>query len=132
MPRIAAVVLAVIPSPRDAASRLALLQLRGAPGQAAVSLAAIVASMSLMISMAIMVTSFRDALDLWLERILPANVYVRAAAAGDTSYMTPEDQARTAALRGWRRADFLREKHLFLTPSARRFVLPAGNTTPNN
>ena len=57
MPRIAAVVLAVIPSPRDAASRLALLQLRGAPGQAAVSLAAIVASMSLMISMAIMVTS---------------------------------------------------------------------------
>src|SRR6266480_3363790 len=100
MPRIAAVVLAVIPSPRDAASRLALLQLRGAPGQAAVSLAAIVASMSLMISMAIMVTSFRDALDLWLERILPANVYVRAAAAGDTSYLNADDQARIAALPG--------------------------------
>jgi putative ABC transport system permease protein len=71
-----------------------------------VSLAAIVASMSLMISMAIMVTSFRDALDLWLERILPADVYVRAAAAGDTSYMTPEDQTRIAALPGVRRAEF--------------------------
>ena len=132
MPRIAAVVLAVIPSPRHAASRLALLQLRGAPGQAAVSLAAIVASMSLMISMAIMVTSFRDALDLWLERILPAEVYVRAAAAGDTSYMTPEDQARIAALPGVRRAEFVREQHLLLDPSRPRVVLLARDIDPND
>jgi len=132
MPRIAAAVLAVIPSPRDAASRLALLQLRGAPGQAAVSLAAIVASMSLMISMAIMVTSFRDALDLWLERILPADVYVRAAAAGDTSYMTPVDQARIAALPGVRRAEFVREQQLLLDPSRPRVVLLARDIDPND
>src|SRR5438132_302945 len=132
MPRIAAVVLAVIPSPRHAASRLALLQLRGAPGQAAVSLAAIVASMSLMISMAIMVTSFRDALDLWLERILPAEVYVRAAAAGDTSYMTPEDQARIAALPGVRHAEFVREQQLLLDPSRPRVVLLARDIDPND
>jgi len=132
MPRIAAVVLAVIPLPRDAASRLALLQLRGAPGQAAVSLAAIVASMSLMISMAIMVTSFRDALDLWLERILPADVYVRAAAAGETSYMTPEDQTRIAALPGVRRAEFVREQQLLLDPSRPRVVLLARDIDPND
>ena len=132
MPRLAAAVLAVIPSPRDAASRLALLQLRGAPGQAAVSLAAIVASMSLMISMAIMVTSFRDALDLWLERILPADVYVRAAAAGDTSYMTPVDQARIAALPGVRRAEFVREQQLLLDPSRPRVVLLARDIDPND
>jgi putative ABC transport system permease protein len=125
MPRIAALILALIPSPRDPASRLALLQLRGAPGQAAVSLAAIVASMSLMISMAIMVTSFRDALDLWLERILPADVYVRAAAAGDTSYMSAAVQARIAALPGVRRAEFLREQQLLLDPSRPRIVLLA-------
>ena len=130
MPRIAAVILARIPSPRDAASRLALLQLRGAPGQAAVSLAAIVASMSLMISMAIMVTSFRDALDLWLERILPADVYVRAAAAGDTSYMTAADQARIAALPGVRRAEFVREQQLLLDPSRPRVVLLARDMDP--
>ena len=130
MPRIAAVILAVIPLPRDAASRLALLQLRGAPGQAAVSLAAIVASMSLMISMAIMVTSFRDALDLWLERILPADVYVRAGAAGDTSYMTAADQARIAALPGVRRAEFLREQQLLLDPSRPRIVLLARDIDP--
>jgi putative ABC transport system permease protein len=130
MPRIAALILALIPSPRDPASRLALLQLRGAPGQAAVSLAAIVASMSLMISMAIMVTSFRDALDLWLERILPADVYVRAAAAGDTSYMSAADQVRIAALPGVRRAEFVREQQLLLDPSRPRIVLLARDIDP--
>ena len=42
---------------------LAVAQLRGAPGQAAVSLAAIVASFSLMAAMAIMVASFRQSVD---------------------------------------------------------------------
>jgi putative ABC transport system permease protein len=130
MPRIAALILAAVPSPRDAAPRLALLQLRGAPGQAAVSLAAIVASMSLMISMAIMVTSFRDALDLWLERILPADVYVRVPAAGDTSYMSAADQARIAALPGVRRAEFVREQQLLLDPARPRIVLLARDLDP--
>ncbi len=130
MPRIAAAMLAMIPLPRDAAPRLALSQLRGAPGQAAVSLAAIVASLSLMTSMAIMVTSFRDALDLWLERILPADVYVRAASAGDTSYLSAEDQARIATLPGVRRAEFLREQQLVLDPSRPRIVLLARTINP--
>ena len=125
MPRLAAILLNVIPLPDNAAPRLALSQLRGAPGQVAVSLAAIVASMSLMVSMAIMVTSFRDALDHWLERILPADAYLRAAAAGDTAYMTPEDQARIAALPGVRRVEFLREQQLLLDPSRPRVVLLA-------
>ena len=130
MPRIAAAMLAMIPLPRDAAPRLALSQLRGAPGQAAVSLAAIVASLSLMTSMAIMVTSFRDALDLWLERILPADVYVRAASAGDTSYLSAEDQARIATLPGVRRAEFLREQQVVLDPSRPRIVLLARTINP--
>jgi len=125
LPRLAAILLAVVPLPRTAALRLALSQLRSAPGQVAVSLAAIVASMSLMVSMAIMVTSFRHALDDWLERILPADAYVRAAAAGDTAYMTADDQARIAALPGVRRAEFLREQQLLLDPARPRIVLLA-------
>jgi putative ABC transport system permease protein len=125
MPRLAAILLSVIPLPDDVAPRLALSQLRGAPGQVAVSLAAIVASVSLMVSMAIMVTSFRDALDHWLERILPADTYLRAAAGGDTAYLTPEDQARIAALPGVRRVEFLREQQLLLDPSRPRVVLLA-------
>jgi putative ABC transport system permease protein len=125
MPRLAALLLAIAPTPHDAAPQLALLQLRGAPGQAAVSLAAIVASMSLMISMAIMVTSFRDALDAWLERILPADAYIRASASSDSAYITPDDQAQIAAAPGVRRAEFLREQQLLLDPSRPRVVLLA-------
>ena len=123
MPGIAVVVLGAVPAPHAAAPRLALLQLRGAPGQAAVSLAAIVASMSLMISMAIMVASFRDALDHWLERVLPADVYVRASAAGETGYLSVDEQAQIAALRGVRRAEFLREQQILLDPSRPRVFL---------
>jgi len=97
-----------------------------------VSLAAIVASMSLMVSMAIMVTSFRHALDEWLERILPADGYVRAAAAGDTAYMSVEDQMRIAALAGVRRVEFLREQQLLLDPQRPRIVLLARSLDAGN
>jgi putative ABC transport system permease protein len=132
MPRVAVLLLSLLPMPRGAPSRLALLQLRGAPGQVAVSLATIVASVSLMVSMAIMVASFRNSLDAWLERILPADVYVRASAAGDTAYMTVDDQARLAALPGVRRAEFLREQQLLLDPSRPRVVLLARTVDATN
>jgi putative ABC transport system permease protein len=132
MPRLAVLLLSILPTPRGVPSRLALLQLRGAPGQAAVSLAAVVASVSLMVSMAIMVASFRISLDSWLERILPADVYVRASAAGDTAYMTADDQARIAALPGVRHAEFLREQQLLLDPSKPRVVLLARTIDATN
>jgi putative ABC transport system permease protein len=125
MPRIAIMMLAALPLPRGGPPRLALLQLRGAPGQVAVSLAAIVAAVSLMVSMAIMVASFRISLDAWLERILPADLYVRAGAAGDTAYLGADDQARLAALPGIRRAEFQREQQLLLDPARPRVVLLA-------
>ena len=132
MPRFAVIVLGVLPLPRRAPQRLALLQLRGAPGQVAVSLAAIVAAVSLMVSMAIMVASFRTSLDTWLERVLPADVYVRAAAAGDTAYLTADDQARVAALPGVRRAEFVREQQLLLDAARPRVVLLARTIDPAN
>jgi putative ABC transport system permease protein len=124
VPAIAKLAFAAVPPPRGSAARLALLQLRGTPRQAALSLAAIVASISLMISMAIMVVSFRDALDLWLERILPADLYVRAS-GGESAYLSPDDQAHIAALPGVRRAEFLREQQILLDPSRPRVFLLA-------
>ena len=75
--------------------------------------------------MAIMVASFRISLDAWLERVLPADVYVRAGAGGDTAYMSADDQARIAALPGVRRAAFLREQQLLLDATRPRVVLLA-------
>ncbi len=125
IPNIASLLLAWLPLPRSAPARLALLQLRGTPGQTAVSLVAIVASISLMVSMAIMVASFRTSLDTWLEHVLPADVYVRANSAGDSAYLTTDDQARIAALPGVRRVEFFREQQLLLDPYRPRIVLLA-------
>jgi putative ABC transport system permease protein len=130
MPRFAVAALSLLPRPRAPAARLALAQLEGAPGQVSVSLAAIVASVSLTVSMVIMVASFRDSLDTWLERILPAQMYLRAAGGGDTAYLPPEAQARIAALPGVRRAEFLREQQLLLDPARPRIVLQARTVDP--
>jgi len=130
MPRLTVAALSLLPTPRAPAPRLALAQLRGAPGQAAVSLAAIVASVSLTVSMVIMVASFRDSLDTWLERILPADMYFRAASGGDTAYLTPDVQGMIAALPGVRRAEFLREQQLLLDPARPRIVLQARSVDP--
>ena len=40
-----------------------------------------------MVAMAIMVYSFRNSLDAWMQRILPADLYVRAGSSGLTSYL---------------------------------------------
>jgi putative ABC transport system permease protein len=123
MPRLAISVFARLPRPAGIGARLALSQLQGAPGQAAVSLAAIVASFSLMVAMAIMVASFRISLDAWLEQVLPADLYLRSGVAGDTAYLSPADEARIAALPGVRRAEFLRIQQLLLQADKPRVTL---------
>ena len=72
-----------------------------------------------------MVASFRTSLDAWLERVLPADVYVRANAVGDSAYLTADDQTRIAALPGVRRVEFMREQQLLLDPYRPRIVLLA-------
>jgi putative ABC transport system permease protein len=132
MPRFAAAALSWLPRPRASPARLAVAQLEGTPGQVSVSLASIVASVSLTVSMVIMVASFRDSLDAWLERVLPADLYLRAASGGDTAYVPPEAQARIAALPGVRRAEFMREQQLLLDPARPRITLQARTVDPAN
>jgi putative ABC transport system permease protein len=117
IPRIARLVFRALPIPRAASAALAVLQLRGAPGQTTVSLASIVASVSLLVAMAIMVGSFRQSLDAWLGRILPADLYVRAGVWSDTGYLSPETQRALAALPGVERVDFVRRQEILLDPA---------------
>ena len=124
MPWLAARVLARVPVPSQFAPALAIAQLRGAPGQVAVSLASIVAAVSLMVSMAIMVTSFRTSLDAWLARVLPAELYFRTPAS-DTAFLAPADRARIEQLDGVARVEFMREEQLLLDAARPRVVLLA-------
>jgi len=114
MPRAAQLAFALLPRTRDPVLTLALNQLRGAPGQAMVSLAAIVASFALMAAMAIMVASFRDSVDRWLEAVLPADLYFRTTHAGETAFLEPAFEAQVRALPQIARAEFLRSARVSL------------------
>jgi len=93
---------------------LAVEQLRGQPGQTSLSMAAILVSVSLMVSMAIMVTSFRQSLDAWLSRVVPADLYLRSAPSGESAYFTPEQQERIRATPGVKNVGFLRNQTIWL------------------
>jgi putative ABC transport system permease protein len=114
MPYVARAVFDALPRPRRALPQLALAQLAHAPGRAAIGLAGIVASFSLMAAMAIMVSSFRVAVDDWLQLLLPAPLYLRASPGGDSAYLSPTDQAAIAATPGVEHVEFLRATQISL------------------
>jgi putative ABC transport system permease protein len=125
MPRVMRVVLAWLPATGGPALALARQQLANAPGPATTGLAAIVAAVSLTVAMAIMVASFRLSLEAWLDQVLPADLYLRAGGAGDSAYLSQQDQRRIAAAPGVRRAEFLRSQQIVLDPGRPRVTLLA-------
>jgi putative ABC transport system permease protein len=117
MPWISGFIFERIKPNRHIPTTLALAQLRGAPGQAMVSLAAIVASFSLMAAMAIMVSSFRSSVDEWLGAVLPAELYFRTTHAGETAWLDPALEAQVRALPQVERVIFLRSGRITLDPA---------------
>ncbi len=117
MPFLSEKIFFYLKTPKSIPFTLALAQLRGAPGQAIVSLAAIVASFSLMAAMAIMVASFRSSVDDWLGAVLPAELYFRTTQAGETAWLDPELEARVRALPQVERVIFLRSGRIILDPA---------------
>ncbi|WP_114649529.1 FtsX-like permease family protein [Pseudothauera hydrothermalis] len=80
--------------------RLALARLSAAPGQTVVAGAGVLASVALAAAMAIMVSSFRASVEDWLTRVLPADLYLQAAASSASGYLGPDEVATVAALPG--------------------------------
>lgn len=104
----------------SAAWRLAVTRLAHAPAQAGISLAAVLAAVSLAVAMAIMVVSFRQSLDDWLEQVLPAPAQLRPMAAGAARAQAYFDTAAQQAIRstaGVMRAEFVRTETLTLNPA---------------
>jgi putative ABC transport system permease protein len=116
LPRLLAAVAAWLPLSETPGLRLALLQVRGAPGQAAVSVAAVVASVALAVAMAVMVHSFRESMDAWLHRLLRADLYVRAGAAGGTGFLDEAAQRELMRLPGVTKAEFVRFREVTILP----------------
>lgn len=132
LPFMIARIVALLPETAQPLLEIVYSRLRMTSGQAAVSIAAILVSFSLMVAMSIMVVSFRTSLATWLEKVLPADLYVRAAFASDTAWLTPHDQHLIQALPGVRHVDFLRMQSLYLRADRPPAVLIARAITPAN
>ncbi|MEO8169317.1 MAG: FtsX-like permease family protein [Oxalobacteraceae bacterium] len=127
MPRLAAAVFSFSGRMRSAnvVLSLTLARLANAPNQAAIALGGVLSSFALMVAMAIMVTSFRVSVDDWLTQVLPAELYLRSAGAGDTGGLQPHEQQAIRAAYGVKRADFLRVTKLTLAPDRPEVALLA-------
>lgn len=114
---------------------LVLARLANAPNQAAIALGGILASFSLMVAMAIMVTSFRVSVDGWLTHVLPADLYVRTVSVGDQGGFQLSEQKAMAGLSGFERVDFFRTQQLRLDPGRPEIMLiarPIDSIDPRN
>lgn len=104
---------------------LALRRLWGAPMQASVALCGIVSAMSLMVAMAVMVTSFREAVDAWIVGLLPADLYLHVHAPTANEGLDLNTQQRLTTLPGIRSIDFSRSISLDLDPARPHVALIA-------
>ena len=109
---------------------LAVHRIHGAPGSAAAALSGVVASVALASAMAIMVHSFRDSVEHWLDTVLPADLYGRAPSGAADGGLTVDAQRALAALPGVARADFMRAVDLVLDPARPPVVLLARELDP--
>ena len=110
--------LALWPAPRHALALLAVQRAREQRTQAGVAVAGVVASLSLGVALTVMVGSFRSAVSDWLQQLLPADLYVRVAAAGGSEppALPAELVAGAAAVTGVNRVQGQRVLPLTLDP----------------
>jgi putative ABC transport system permease protein len=114
MPALAGLLLSPAPLPANTPLALGLAQLKATTRHVAISVAAILVSFSLVVSMLIMVLSFRQSLDNWLDQVLPADLYMRAAQSAETAVFSPLEQKRIADTTGVASVTFSRYQSLLI------------------
>jgi putative ABC transport system permease protein len=85
-----------------------------------------------MVAMAIMVHSFRDSFELWLVKLLPADLQLRLQPGSDTGAFSEQEQARIAALPGIARSEFRRVRQVLLRADREPVALIARELTAAN
>jgi putative ABC transport system permease protein len=86
---------------------------------ASAAVAGVVASLALSVALTVMVTSFRDAVSVWLDSVLPADLYLRTSggsAAGDFNTLDASFAAAAAQVDGVSRLRASRVRSVSLNP----------------
>ena len=112
---------------RRAIPMLALERARRQRETAAVATSGVVASLALSVALTVMVASFRDSVTIWLDGVLPAQLYVRASdtSVGEGNVLPPALVSEVSALPGVARIDPLRATRLQIDPALPPVVLLA-------
>ena len=97
-PAISAVLYGYRLSPGSGAAGLVLARLRAAPGRAALAAAAALVSFALMVAMSGMVWSFRGSVEVWLDRVLRADLFVSAGSPQGSDVITAQEAQRIRRL----------------------------------
>ncbi|MEY4757342.1 MAG: hypothetical protein RJA34_2240 [Pseudomonadota bacterium] len=98
---------------------LAVERARRVRESASVAVSGVVASLSLAVALTVMVASFRHSVSLWLDVVLPADLFVRSArqaSATDTAYIDPETVLAIANVPGVARLSTSRLREIQLAP----------------
>ncbi|SHN35366.1 FtsX-like permease family protein [Rhizobacter sp. OV335] len=122
---VAALLSLLKPSTRPLAL-LAIERARHQRNTATIAVAGVVASLSLAVALTVMVASFRDAVTQWLDTVLPADLYLRAAAGpggNDVVTLPPQLLQRAAAVGGVLRVESQRVSVVQLDPQRPGVVL---------
>lgn len=79
---------------------ISLRALAGAPGRTAVAVASLMVGISMMISLAIMISSFRSTVVAWVEQTLKADLYIQSQSRADGNREGKIDSKAADILRG--------------------------------
>ncbi len=131
LPALAVGLARLLPDRGPVAARLAAARLGAAPGHVVVAAAGVLTSVALAAAMAIMVASFRDSVDEWLNQLLPADLYLRAGAAQTSGYLDADMQTKIAAVPGVGRVRFTRHDNLRMVAGQAPVALIARPVSPN-
>lgn len=121
LPWLLGAVLGMVPSSlsRQPLAMLALERARRMRHATTVAVGGVVASLSLAVALTVMVTSFRGSMMEWLDAVLPAPLYVRAAGGSsrvDAALLPADAAQRISQLPGIERAQAMRSSTLVLSP----------------
>ncbi len=87
--------------PRQALALLAVERARHQRRTATVAVAGVVASLALSVALTVMVASFRDSITVWLDTVLPADLYARAAPSSNGGDVVTLDAGWVRAAAAW-------------------------------
>lgn len=130
MPSVIRFVLRRAPRLRHIPYEIAIAQIAGTARYATLSVSSIIVSFSLMASMAIMVTSFRNSLDQWAQKVLPADLYVRVGYTGQSAYLDEALAQSMAQLPGVERVAYSRFARVQLSTDRPAVALVARTLDP--